>query len=220
MAIQRIPEPEVMRDAQEALAYQQGDFRRVNQAFARRLSRHLPADRGRALDLGTGPAEIPILFCALAPSWEVTAVDRSRAMLKLARNNVREAGMLRRIALLEGNAKCLDLERPFDLVFSNSLLHHLPNPAPFWREVKRLVKPRGRVVIMDLRRPANRRRARELVSCHAAKDTPLLRQLFHQSLLAAFTPDEVRRQLEAAGIDGLSVRVTTDRHMVVSGSPS
>lgn len=216
--LHRIPEPEVMSDRQEAAAYDEADFRRVNGAFARRLVREIPRRRGVAVDLGTGPAEIPILFCGLVPGWRVTAVDRSAAMLRLARQRVERAGLSDRIRLLRADAKRVSRDgRGFDLVFSNSLLHHLPDPVPFWRQVARLAAPSGRIVVMDLRRPPTRSTARDLVRRHAAGATPLLRQLFHQSLLAAFTPAEVRAQLSEAGLAGLTTRATTDRHLVVSG---
>ena len=215
--IERIPEPEVMDDTEEALVYDEADFSRVNRCCARRIARLLDAERGHALDLGTGPAEIPIRLCALLPGWKITAVDASPSMLRLARSRVREAGLEKRIRLLRADAKRLKkLRRGFSAVFSNSLLHHLHDPLPFWLQVKRLTCGGGSVMIQDLRRPPSRTRARELTRLHTAGAPPLLKRLFYQSLLAAFTPGEVRRQLADAGLD-LKVRATTDRHLVVSG---
>jgi ubiquinone/menaquinone biosynthesis C-methylase UbiE len=219
-SLARIPEPEVMDDEEEAAAYLEGDFQEVNLACARRARRLVRGEEGHAIDLGTGPAEIPVLFCRLAPGWRLTAVDASPAMLRLARQRVAEAGLEARIELLRADAKALrSVRRRFDLVLSNSLLHHLSDPLPFWKEVKRLVAPGGAVLVQDLRRPASRAAARELVRRHAAGASPLLVQLFHQSLLAAFTPAEVRRQLAAARLEGLRVRALGDRHLIVSGRP-
>jgi SAM-dependent methyltransferase len=229
--VERIPEPEVMDDRAEVAAYAAADFTEVNRACARRAwaavrraTRRGGATgrrrRGRALDLGTGPAEIPIFFCRLAPGWRVTAVDASPNMLRAARANVERAGLGRRIALRRGDAKRLrGLRGRFDLVFSNSLLHHLEDPVPFWREARRLLRPGGALMVQDLLRPRTRREARRLVRLHAGEATPLLRQLFHQSLLAAFSLREVRAQLRAAGLHGLAVRRISDRHLAVSGRP-
>ena len=140
--MERIPEPEVMDDDLEVRAYREADFRAVNRACARRALRTASRPSGRAIDLGTGPAEIPILFCEMAPGWSVTAVDASPGMLAVARENLKTHGLFSRITLLEGDAKSLSsLRRPFDLVFSNSLLHHVEEPVSFWREVGRLVIP-------------------------------------------------------------------------------
>ena len=213
---ERVPEPEVMDDDAEARAYEEGDFRRVNASFVRRLVRSLPSVRGRVLDLGTGPGDIPLRFVEKVPGWTVTAVDLSDAMLDLGRAEAKRRGA-NRIEFVRADAKGLALVEPFDLVVSNSLLHHLGDPIPFWREVGRLCRPGGAIVVMDLRRPATKDQAKRLVERHAKGASPLLTQLFHQSLLAAFTPREVRGQLEAAGLAGLRVRATTDRHMVVDG---
>jgi|TARA_B100000953_G_C18017382_1_gene419691 ubiquinone/menaquinone biosynthesis C-methylase UbiE len=215
--IERIPEPEVMDDSEEAGVYDAADFNRVNRSCARRVCKLLGTDRGHALDLGTGPAEIPIRICTLEPGWKITAVDASPSMLRLARRRVKEAGLEKRIRLLRADAKKLrQLRRSFSAVFSNSLLHHLHDPAPFWKEIKRLGLPGASVMIQDLRRPASKAKARKLTRLHTAGAPPLLKQLFYQSLLAAFTPAEVRAQLCAAGLD-LKVRATTDRHLVASG---
>lgn len=216
--MKRVPEPEVMDDTLEVAAYAETDFSDVNRRCARRALRAAGRDRGHAIDLGTGPADIPILFCSLAPRWRVTAVDASGAMLAVARRNVKSSGLGGRITLRRGNVTRLaSVRKPFDLVFSNSLLHHLEDPAPFWREVRRLTRPGGAVMIQDLFRPSTRREARRLSRLHAADASKLLRELFYQSLLAAFEPEEVREQLRQVGIQGLSVRRISDRHLAVSG---
>ncbi len=216
--IPRTSEPEVMDGELEVRAYRDADFRAVNRRCARRALRAAGRRSGHAIDLGTGPAEIPIFFCRMAPGWRVTAVDASPGMVAAARKNVGAHGLVDRIRVVQGDAKNLRSVRArFDLVLSNSLLHHLHDPVPFWREVRRLARPGGAVMVQDLMRPASTAEAKRLVSLHAKGESPLLRQLFYQSLLAAFTPAEVREQLREAGLDGLEVRRVSDRHLVVRG---
>ena len=207
-----------MDDSKEVEAYRAADFRLVNLLCARRALRASGLERGHAIDLGCGPAEIPIFLCQMAPGWRVTAVDASDGMLNEAAKNITRAGLARRIRLVRADAKAVrGLRMKLDLVLSNSLLHHLHDPVPFWREVKRLVRPGGAVMVQDLFRPESHAAARKLVALHAKGASPLLRQLFHQSLLAAFTPPEIRAQLHEAGIVGLEVRKVSDRHLVVRG---
>lgn len=215
--LERIPEPEVMDDRLEVEAYSQADFRDVNRRCARRALRVAARERGRAIDLGTGPGEIPIALCEMAPGWRVVGVDLSPGMLAEGRRNLRAAGLEKRIRLVRGDAKSLRGLGRFDLVMSNSLLHHLEDPLPFWRRVKRLARPDGAILVQDLCRPVSRSAARELERLHVRDASPLLRQLFYQSLLAAFTVREVRAQLRAAGLEGLAVRKINDRHLVVRG---
>jgi SAM-dependent methyltransferase len=218
--IERSPEPEVMDERQEVEAYREADFSEVNTDFVRRALK-LAGTRGRAIDLGTGPAEIPRILCRLSPGWRVVAVDASREMLREARAALADGGLGRRVRLLLGDAKRLGRVRGgFDLVMSNSLLHHLTDPVPFWREAARLAGSRGAVLIQDLARPPTRQSARRLVEKHTRGSSRLLRELFHRSLLAAYTPDEVRGQLRSAGVRGLCVRMVSDRHLEVRGRPS
>lgn len=217
----RTPEPEVMDDELEVEAYRQADFTDVNRRCARRALRAATAYRcgdsgGRAIDIGTGPADIPIALCRLAHGWRVTAVDLSPGMLRVAREHVRAASLRSRIRLLRGDAKSLrGVRPPFDLVMSNSLLHHLHDPLPFWRQVKRLAGFHGAIMIQDLCRPESLCQSRALVRQHTSEESPILQQLFHQSLLAAFTPAEIRRQLKAVVFPAATVRKINDRHLVV-----
>jgi len=72
-------------------------------------------------------------------------------------------------------------------------------------------------MVMDLRRPRNRRAARDLVELHSPDEPAVLKQDFENSLCAAFTSSEVAGQLEAAGLEGLDVSEPTDRHLIVAG---
>src|SRR5437867_2197984 len=127
----RQPEPELMDLPDEALAYANADFDEVNSAFVARLL-ELSDDlvEARALDLGCGPADITVRVAAARPLWQITAVDGSPAMLDIARRAVAAAGVSDRIALLRADAKASGLPaRSFDVIFSNSLLHHVSDPA-------------------------------------------------------------------------------------------
>ncbi|MEM7233964.1 MAG: class I SAM-dependent methyltransferase, partial [Planctomycetota bacterium] len=149
----RTPEPEVMSDELEAESYDEADFRRVNSAFVRRLGREVTKKRGRALDLGTGPGEIPLRFVESFPGWRVTAVDLSESMLERADQAKRTHRHGDRVEFVRADAKSLATSTRYDLVFSNSLLHHLPNPDDLWAALPGYVMRGGQVVVMDLRRP-------------------------------------------------------------------
>jgi len=215
----RIPEPEYMDDAEEAAAYAEADFAQVNQAFAGRLAElSPPGEELRAVDLGTGPGDIPIRVARLRPRWTIFAVDAASAMLDLARRAVQEAGLEERIVLVKADAKGTGLEESsFDVVFSNSIIHHITDTASLWGEVKRLGKPGALVFFRDLARPPGAQEARAIVEEHAGDQSELLKEEFHRSLLSAYTVEEIRSQLEAAGLGNLQVTMVTDRHLDVIG---
>ena len=70
---------------------------------------------------------------------------------------------------------------------------------------------------MDLLRPDSPEEAQAIVNRYAAKEPEILRRDFYNSLLAAFTEDEVAAQLAEMNMSRLIVNVPDDRHWVVSG---
>ena len=170
------------------------------------------------IDLGCGPADIPIRLARALPEIRITAVDGSEAMLGFARQAVDEAGLTDRIRLLQARVPNLPLPpHSFDVVISNSLLHHLPEPSVFWSELVRLGKRGAAVLIMDLFRFPSPEEARAYVERAAGGEAPVLKEDFYHSLLAAFTIEEVREQLLSFGLANLDCRIVSERHWVVSG---
>ena len=102
-------------------------------------------------------------------------------------------------------------------MFSNSLLHHMNDPLAFWSEAYRLLRPGGALVVQDLFRPRSEKEALRLVRKHAKRSPPVLRDLFHRSLLAAYRPEEVEEQLRLSGAPAFQVHTISDRHILVSG---
>ncbi|HET6429690.1 MAG TPA: methyltransferase domain-containing protein [Phycisphaerae bacterium] len=215
----RRPEPEAMDIPAEAEAYDRADFAAVNQAFVDRLLEVAgEAPRARAIDLGTGPGDIPIRLLRARPGWRVTAVDVSEAMLSLARANVERADLARSIELVLADAKGGGMPAvPFDVIFSNSIVHHITDVAAFWAQLKRLGRKGTVVFLRDLARPACQADAHDIVDRYAREEAVVLQEEFYRSLLSAYTVEEVQAQLAAAGLDGLEVAMCSDRHWDVWG---
>jgi ubiquinone/menaquinone biosynthesis C-methylase UbiE len=215
----RVLEPELMTDHDQAQAYAAADFAAVNQGFVDRFRSRFPDfERGHLVDLGCGPADIPIRLCRALPSVTVTAVDGSEAMLGPGRAAVTAAGLDARVRLVCAHLPGLD--RPpagFDGVVSNSLLHHMPRPEVFWSEVARLGREGAPVLVTDLHRPESVDRARGIVEAYSGGEPEVLKRDFFHSLCAAFTLAEVEAQLRAARLHGLRCEMVSDRHWAVSG---
>lgn len=215
----RTPEPEVMDGSEQSAAYANADFEAVNSAFVSDLLTTFPRlDAQRCVDLGCGPADIAVRLALARPRLHVTAVDASAEMLGHAEAMVAQYALQERVALIEGYLPgALEGAGPFELVLSNSLLHHLQDPMTLWRTLREVVTPGARVYVMDLRRPESDARARAIVQEHAAEEPEVLRHDFYMSLHAAYTPDEVDAQLALAGLKSLTVSLPSDRHVLVSG---
>ncbi|HBE91962.1 MAG TPA: SAM-dependent methyltransferase, partial [Gammaproteobacteria bacterium] len=55
------------------------------------------------------------------------------------------------------------------------------------------------------------------VQQYASDEADILQEDFYNSLLAAYTVDEVRGQLDAYGLQHLKVSRPSDRHLLISG---
>jgi len=219
--MERLLEPELMEDDAQAQAYAQADFEAPHSHFIRLFQQtfpHYPLS-GYVLDLGCGPGDISIRFAHAFPRSIVHGVDGAEAMLRYGRTALERAPDVReRMKLIHGLLPDVSLpRRRYEAVISNSLLHHLPDPAVLWQTVRRYAAPGAPVFIMDLRRPRSRAEAQALTDTYVAGEPAILQRDFYNSLLAAFEPAEIETQLKAANLDCLSVQVVSDRHVVIAG---
>jgi ubiquinone/menaquinone biosynthesis C-methylase UbiE len=215
--MERILEPEIMDGEAEADAYARADFADSNQWYANHFTTDYPRHLREIVDLGCGPADVPLRIARMAAEARITAVDGSPAMLNFARGAVDQAGLGDRITLHQGRLPGLRLpERHFDAVLSKDMLHHLPDPQALWGEARRLARPGAVVYVMDLVRPDSPAAAREIVEQVSANEHPVLKEDFYNSLCAAFTIEEAREQIRQAGLP-LVVEQVTGRHMRIRG---
>ena len=217
--MERIPEPELMNDPDQAIAYAGADFSKPHSLFIDLFKQHFPGREvtGTVLDLGCGPADITIRFANAFPGCQIDAVDGAGEMLKLARIALAREGLQGRIRLVESRLQELVLPCDnYDVIISNSFLHHLHDPALLWSCINNLVG-KHRVFIMDLMRPRNRQEAEHLVLEYAAGEPEVLQQDFYSSLCAAFRPGEIEQQLADAGLGMLMTEIVSDRHVIIYG---
>lgn len=216
----RVLEPEVMDTPEEARDYDAMDHAAVNRAFA---ADFLAAWDGRnqVLDVGTGTAQIPIELCRHSPTIELVAVDLADQMLALARRNVDRAGLAHRIRVEKADGKCLG-SRPgaFAAVVSNSIVHHIPDPAVCFAQMHAACAAGGTLFVRDLLRPPDEPELDRLVGLYAADANDHQRAMFAASLHAALTPGEVREIVGRLGYPPETVSQTSDRHWTWSAVKS
>lgn len=221
--MQRVPEPELMDDADQAKAYAAADFSAGDQqtiALIRALVSETTtgACPTRVIDLGCGPGNITLRLSEVFPAAEVIGVDGAVEMLKLAR--ARATAMQRRVNFVACSLQHLNdsaLLGTADLIVSNSLLHHLHQPDLLWMLTRTLARPGCRVLHRDLRRPASPAELDRLQHRYLPDAPKVLLNDFRASLAAAFELEEVESQLQSAGLTGLNVVAEGDRYLVVSG---
>ena len=157
---------------------------------------------GMALDVGTGPGQIPIKLALKLPQLQIVGIDLSEAMLARARNGAAAAGVESQVRFKTGDARRLPFpDHHFDLVMCNSLLHHAADPLATLNELARVTRPRGALLLRDLRRPS------ALVfpfhiGWFGRHYQGLMKQLFTDSVRAAYTAPELEDLLARSKIAG------------------
>jgi SAM-dependent methyltransferase len=218
--MQRIPEPELMDEFEQARAYAEADFSEPNQRFVQLFEAEFPAlTSGHVVDLGCGPGDIAVGLARRHAGLHVDGVDGARAMLDFAEARLRaEPALASRVRFVQAVLPEAALPRGrYDAVVSNSLLHHLHDPGVLWRAVRSLGAPGAAVLVMDLYRPDTPGAARKIVETYAGEEPELLKRDFFNSLCAAFDPAELHMQLLDCGLGALQVRTVSDRHLMVAG---
>lgn len=217
MSLERVLEPEVMDTVEDARDYDEMDHAAVNTLFIDDFLNTGFEGTG-ILDLGTGPARIPVELCARIDGVRVMAVDAAASMLERARFHVEQAGLQDRVVLQQIDAKQLPWEDGmFDAVVSNSIVHHIPQPLDCLREAVRVTRPGGTLFFRDLMRPDNRQQLEDIVHRYAGQENARAQQLFSESLLAALTLDEIRELVRQLNLDPAGVTQTSDRHWTWTG---
>jgi ArsR family transcriptional regulator len=135
-------------------------------------------------DLGCGTGQ---MTAALAPFVKrVLAVDASAAMLQAARKRLQS---FENVELRRGELEALPIDdRRLDAATLALVLHHLPEPELALRDVSRVLKPHGRLLIVDML-PHERESYRQ--------------QMGHVWL--GFSDEHVRRILDESGFDDVRV---------------
>ncbi|WP_110932489.1 demethylmenaquinone methyltransferase [Paenibacillus bouchesdurhonensis] len=106
-----------------------------------------------AIDLCCGTCDWTISM-AEASGGQITGLDFSENMLQFGRNKVNMRGLGERIALVQGNAMALPFEdNTFDYATIGFGLRNVPDLYQVLREMRRVVKPGGMVVCLELSKP-------------------------------------------------------------------
>jgi len=220
--MQRIPEPELMNEPEQAMAYARADFEAPHARVISLFKENFPdwPGNGYVLDLGCGPSDIAVRFARAYPLCHIDGIDGAPAMLEAGRLVFADdPDFHARVHLHKVNLPDDPPPRvAYDAVISNSLLHHLHHPLVLWNAVRDFSRSGAPVFVIDLMRPPDRDTAADLARRYVGGEPEVLQRDFFNSLLAAFTVEEVKQQLHETGLSHLSVSAISDRHLMVKGN--
>lgn len=107
----------------------------------------LNASEGRVLEVGVGTG---ISLPHFKPSLSITGIDLSPQMLKKARERVFTHGLPNVSSLLEMDASRMAFpDNTFDSIVAMYVLTAVPDPIAVMREIERVCKPGGQVVVVN-----------------------------------------------------------------------
>lgn len=205
----RILEPEVMMSLEEVYAYDKLVLKYLtilHNGFIETVINFSPPV-GKFLDVGSGTGRIAIGVAEYNPEATIEAIDLSENMRIVAMDNAAQKGVSDRVNFSITDAKNLPFEdESFDCVTCHNTLHHLANPLDVVKEIKRVVKKDGAILIRDLKRisgfciPFH-------VNIFGLPYNKLMKEEYRDSIKAALSEKEWKEMFNASEISG--TRLTT-----------
>jgi ubiquinone/menaquinone biosynthesis C-methylase UbiE len=175
---------------------------------AERLKAFLP-DGGDVLEVAPGPGFLAIEM-ARDHRIRVTGLDISKTFVELARKNAAEEGV--RVDFKLGNASAMPFaDKSFDLLVCRAAFKNFSEPERALREMRRVLRPGGTGVIIDLRRDASMTDIKQQVDgMHLGFWNRLFtRETFRLMLLKrAYTKPELEKMLERSGFKTVEVHTS------------
>jgi len=102
----------------------------------------------RVLDLGAGTGLLALRAAQVAETGKVVGIDHSASMLRKAKKKAAAQGLNGRVEFRKMDAEALEFGTgSFDIAISLFVLVHLPNPLAAAKELHRVLRPGGRVVV-------------------------------------------------------------------------
>lgn len=170
-------------------------------------------ESGRALDVGTGTGDFALALLARSPrTATVTGVDISAGMLEIAEGRAAKAGLGSRYERLIASVESLPFAAgSFDVAMAGFVIRNVGDIPRGLSEMRRVLRPGGRAVILDLHTPRNpvvRRlyRAYSVLSPRLAAalgSDPAAYRYLPRSIEAFYDPEALATLLRNAGFSGV-----------------
>lgn len=130
---------------------------RIDVLWRKVLARRLPQDRPiTVVDVAAGTAEVSMEIARQRPKARILGVDFTPAMLVVGQRKLAKRGLLSRIPLLAGDARCLPLaDACADAVTISFGIRNVQERMQALTEFHRILKPGGKLLVMEFSLPDN-----------------------------------------------------------------
>jgi len=147
-AVPAIDRPEIIETWQHMSA--QPHIRYIQQKLVRRAVTGLVG--ARVLDVGSGLGQLTIELARQPEVCEAVGIDLSADLVEAARHQAETVGANARFLEMDAADLSPLADASFTVVISTLSLHHWAEPQKALAEIRRVLAPGGRALIMDLRR--------------------------------------------------------------------
>jgi ubiquinone/menaquinone biosynthesis C-methylase UbiE len=181
----------------------------VYRHLARRIAQKASRSGCKVLEIGTGSGLLAMELAGLdSLDLHITAIDLSPDMLRIARNNMDQAGLSSPISFVLASGAAIPFnEGSFDIVVSNASLHHWAKPLEILSEVKRVTAKGGFCVIRDnMRLPPIGSPVIDIVSLFKGM-TKNERDLWVRAINAGYSLKEARELIRQSAINYATVKI-------------
>lgn len=187
----------------------------IDKSWRRRTVKRLQlGERPRVLDVATGTGDLAIDIARMVPGSTVVGLDPSTNMLAIAAEKLEKRGLTDRVTLVEGDAQALPYgDCEMDAATIAFGIRNVPDRSRALRELARVVRPGGRICVLELGEPrsgflahAARFHTRHVVPRLGALLSGQREYRYLQKSIAAFPPaEEFAAQMQAAGLHVIEV---------------
>ena len=160
------------------------------------------------LDIGCGTGFITISVAkAVGKNGKVIGVDISEGMLKKARENLSKAEVSN-IEFRVGDAENIPLDdNSVDAVVGNMVLHHCPSPENAIKEMTRVLKPKGRLVLADMKEHKEEWLKDEMADLWLGFNPQKINEMFQTAGLRKVVVDLLRTKCCGVSISGRKAEI-------------
>lgn len=179
--------------------------------WRREMVKHLPIDSRIVLDIATGTGDLAIEIARIMPEMRVYGIDFVPEMLDIARQKTENLDFERRIEYLLNDAMHLSFtDDSFDAATIAFGIRNIPDRLGAIKEMVRVVRPGGKVLILEMTYPGSRG-MRRFFKFYLNRIIPLIGGLISRnfkayrylpdSILGFLHPDELSSLMTKAGME-------------------